>query len=376
MAEKQDKVVRKIRSALKQGNEGQLGAKKNDECYTDAQDIINELSYWAELGKFRGKSIICPCDWDIADDENIYGITITYKDEGVEVVGNNVYKAVKVVVVSLWEDTDDGVQVTQIDLAEDEIEDFLRNKLTCNFVRTLTQNARRWGIKSITASGYNPANRKGTPFQDIDYSKYDVCITNPPFSLYGKFMSTIVGKIDFVVLAPFLNRATPCVGLNLMLKRAYLGKGIGLTLTFDNPTKENNYSGTKLVGCDWITSWPEAQNERNALHFKSGVRYEDYKDEFVEMPNMVMKDGTCPIRVGGSTYPEDYDGWMFASVNVLNYLDQETYEWYCTNCQGYYNADIANNPFKNKATDGCLVKSDGKKGFHGIVFRKKKKEGR
>ena len=177
MTDKQNKVTKKINNIGKTGSTLNLGTKKNDECYTSMQDILNELSYWADLGKFKGKNIICPCDWDITDNENIYGITIIYKDEGVEVIGNNVYKAVKEVTLDLWSN-DDTPTVTKIELKEEEIEDFLREKLTCNFIRTLTQNARAWGIKSITASGYNPATGKGTPFQDVDYSKYDSKIYN------------------------------------------------------------------------------------------------------------------------------------------------------------------------------------------------------
>lgn len=368
--EKQEKVLKKIKNSLKHGNEGQLGVKKNDECYTDMQDILNELSQWAALGKFRGKKIICPCDWDIVNGENIYSITITYKEPGVEVTGNSVFKAVKSVYVDIWSDTEDHA-VERIALAEDEIEDFLRDKLTCNFVRTLTQNARAWGIESITASGYNPANGLGTKFQDVDYSKYDVCITNPPFSLYGEFMKAIVGKIDFIVLAPLMNRNNPCIGGNLMLKQAYLGFGIELHMTFDNPTKENNYSGTKVVNCDWITSFPEAQAERNAKHFTSGIKYDLYKDEYVEIIGMTMKDGTHPIRVSMSTYPEDFDGWMFATIGILDNLDQEAYEWYITNCKAILNKNPEFSPLAHKAYNEMYFAADGKSGFSGVLFRKK-----
>lgn len=368
--EKQDKVLKKIKSSLKHGNEGQLGVKNNDECYTDPQDILNELSQWAALDKFKGKNIICPCDWDIVAGENIYSITITYKADGVEVYGNMAYRAVESVQYDLWSDDDIPV-ITHITLKEEEIEDFLRDKLKCNFVQMLAQNARAWGIKSITASGYNPATNKGIKFQDVDYSKYDVCVTNPPFSLYSEFMKTIVGNIDFIVLAPLMNRANPCVGGYLMLKQAYLGFGIELHMTFDNPTKENNYSGTKVVNCDWITSFPEAQDTRNAKHFKSGVKYTLYKDEFVEMPNMTMKDGTHPIRVSMSTYPEDFNGWMFTTVGVLDNLDMETYEWYTTECKGYLNQHPEYSPFTHKVDAKTYIGVDGKKAFGGIVFRKK-----
>ena len=370
--EKQEKVSRKIKNSLMHGNSGQLGVKKNDECYTSMQDILDEMSYWANLGKFNGKNIICPCDWDITDDENIVGITITYKDSGVDVVGNNVYKAVKEVVFDLWTVEDDRPQIVKLPLAEDEIEDFLRNKLTCNFIRVFTQNARRWGIKSITASGYNPANGKGIQFQDVDYTKYDICCTNPPFSLYKEFMNCILGNIDFIILAPLLNRNAPCCIEPIMLHKAFLGHGIELHMSFSNPTKENQYN-VKIVNCDWITSYPEAQQQRNDIHYRSGISYELYKDEYVEMPNMTMKDGTHPIRVSMSTYPEDYDGWMFSTIGVLDNLDQSVYDWYCTNCKGYFNKNnMENSIFQHKADDQqMLICQDGKRAFHGILFKKK-----
>ena len=115
--------------------------KNNDECYTQKQDVYNELSKWAALDKFRNKNIICPCD------------------------------------------TSESA-----------------------FVKVLTENKEAWGIKSITHSHYNPVTGKGIKFQDVDYSKYDICITNPPFSLKPEFMKCIVGKVDFIVLLPFLSR--------------------------------------------------------------------------------------------------------------------------------------------------------------------------
>ena len=300
-------IVKKIKRAYKSGNEGQLGRKNNDECYTQKQDVYNELSQWAALDKFRNKNIICPCD------------------------------------------TSESA-----------------------FVKVLTENKEAWGIKSITYSCYNPVTGEGTKYQDVDYSKYDICITNPPFNKYREFTNAIVGNIDFIVLAPFLNRCHPCIGLHLMLNQAYLGFGIELHMTFDNPTKENNYSGTKVVNCDWITSFSEAQAARNEKHFKSGIKYDLYKDEYVEMTGMTMKDGTHPIRVSMSTYPEDFDGWMFACMGVLDNLDQDAYEWYSTGCVKYFNStNPGANPFAHKISDEMYRRADGKIGFHGVIFRKK-----
>ena len=185
-------------------------------------------------------------------------------------------------------------------------------------------------------------------------------------------MKCIVGKIDFIILAPFLSRCHPCIGLPLMFNQAYLGFGVHLALTFANPTNENNYSGERAVACDWITSFPEAQDKRNAKHFKSGVKYDIYKDEYKEMPNMLMKDGTHPIRVSTSAYPEDYTGWMFAPISVLDNLDQEAYEWYSTSFRKYFNStNPGANPFAHKLSDEMYIKADGKPGFYGVIFRKK-----
>lgn len=372
--EKQEKVLKKFNKTNGYDRSMIMGKKNNDECYTPYDLIMAELVHWGALDKFRGKNIICPCDWDIDEDnQDIYSICITYKDEDVEVVANDIYKAVKNVQVKLWSlDEDNNPVIKTLDMAEDEIEDFLRNKLTCNFVRVLTAKARVWGIKSITASGYNPALDRGFKFEDVDYSKYDVCITNPPFSLYSKFMDCVVGNIDYIVLAPGMNRANPSVGLRLMLGEAYLGYTFNLMVHFLNPTVENNYK-IKRVLCDWITSFSEAQEERNKIKLSTGISYELYKDEYEVIPNMVMKDGTCPIHVKKGTLPDDYDGWMFGDVFILDLLSLDEFEWYGTNFFKYFNTiSPENSPFLEKLSNATHLKLDGKYYFAGIVFRRRK----
>ena len=365
--QKQNKVLNNINKIGKyNGKDKLLGTKNNDECYTSMQDILNELCYWGNLGKFKDKNIICPCDWDIVEGSNIYSITITYDPE-YKTESNGVFKTVKKVEYNLWEDFENNVQIQTIDLKENEIEDFLRNKLTCNFLRALTQNSRRWGIKSITASGYNPNTNKGIKFQDVDYSKYDICITNPPFSLYSEFMSCLTDKIDFIVLAPFMNRAAPNVGLYLMRKKAYFGRNAAIGCDFINPIPENA-SKQKGVRCDWITSFPEAQDERNIENSKHkfGIDYELYKDEFKEIKSITMKDGTHPIIADKRTFPYNYDGWMFVSTSLLHQLDLTKYEWYGTNFKKYFNTTHPEkNPCMHKMSDTML---EGK--FHAILIKK------
>lgn len=347
------------------------GKKEDDEMYTPLDLIYKELIYWASRGKFQGKKIICPCDWDIVKDSNIYSITIDYNELGIDVKGNAVPK----VSYDLWEDESEPVK---IDLPEDQVDEFLKHKLTCNFLRTLTQNARSWGIKSVSASGYNPALGKGISFEDVDYSKYDICITNPPFSLYPTFMKTIVGNIDFIVLAPFMNRCSPSVGQRLMLGECYLGSTEAKEIQFIRPdkyAKDKKYDG--MVCCDWITSFSDAQDERNEENACKdfGIDYEQYKDQFLTMPYMFMKEGKNPIRAASKSFPKNYGGWIFANIRLLGKLDLRKYDWYITQATKYFHTNKEANPFddeKIKASGKSIYYlSENKTAFSGIVFRLK-----
>lgn len=209
-----------IKKYKKCGNVNTAQKVVNDECYTDVNDIYKELSQWAELGKFKNKNIICPCDWFISEYSYVYSFTITFDDyfkkyikittNSVKTIDNNKY-------YDLWES--EVLQSVEHLFTNDQLNKFLNENPTCNFIKVLTENARKWGIKSITASGYNPKYGDGIPFQNVDYSQYDICITNPPFSQYKHFISSIINKIDFITIAPFLARGCGLTGQYLMQKK-------------------------------------------------------------------------------------------------------------------------------------------------------------
>jgi hypothetical protein len=155
---------------------------KNDEVYTLYEDIANEVSLYKE--QLKGKRILCPCDWDES-----YNEELAYKEEGYVVPSNLL---------------DPGGTIKKINIraTRAKIEKNL-SLINCNFVKFLVAHAEAYKIKSISVSGYNPANHKGVRFQDIDYSKYDLVITNPPFSLFREFIETIfTNKIQFLVIGP------------------------------------------------------------------------------------------------------------------------------------------------------------------------------
>lgn len=73
----------------------------------------------------------------------------------------------------------------------------------CNFVKFLVSHAEAYGIKSVSVSGYDPVSGRGVKFQDVDYSKYDIVITNPPFSLFRDFIDVMFkNNIKFLIIGP------------------------------------------------------------------------------------------------------------------------------------------------------------------------------
>lgn len=111
------------------------------------------------------------------------------------------------------------------------------------FVRFLSDVKDEWGIESVNWSCL-PVS-----MFDVEYSKYDICITNPPFSLYKEWLPFIIGRIDFIMLAPW--RITLCGYSNSAYidHKWFLGYGRNLPLKFTNTEK--------AVNCSWISSFDD-----------------------------------------------------------------------------------------------------------------------
>ncbi len=154
----------------------------DDEYYTLFEDIAGEVPNYKD--QLRGKRILCPCDWDESLDE-----ILVYADQE-EVIASNLLA--------------EGCTIKHVDtdLSKHGIERSL-DIIRCNFVKFLVAHAEDYGIASIAVSGYDPATGKGVRFQDIDYSRYDLVITNPPFSQFREFIATLFeNRMQFLVIGP------------------------------------------------------------------------------------------------------------------------------------------------------------------------------
>jgi hypothetical protein len=364
------------------GNSDNLVAakkKKFDEFYTPLSDVKAELNHYKH--RFKGKNIICPCDWDVLKDEDVYSVTIEFDTR---TLGNTTYTINKVKRVKLqhfnYQDiglsvADPEPIVTEEVITGEEAQRLLGERVTCNFVKYLLGIAGECQIKSITASGYDGINNRGIKFQEIDYSQYDLCLTNPPFSIYKEFITCMMEEyshrdrdtnpFDFIVLAPLMNRVAPCVCEHLMERRLFLGYTRDTHVWFLNPDEKAEHNLKKSVDIDWLTTFPDAQNEVDKYLLCTGVFYDVYKDEYSEMSLITCKDGTHPIKINDKrVIPEDYTGWMACSSGVLNKLSNKYYEWHMLSCQGYYNSKYPErSPLTHKISPEIF---EG--GFNGIVL--------
>lgn len=331
--------------------------KQDDEFYTSFGDIAAELSKWTN--KLANKNIICPCDF-----KPYKGIeSITIKFNPVRFYVNSVKKVSDNLVFDLFSNFEKVTQVKEI--SEAQFKNILDSQSTCNFINYLWAIGETTGINSITASGYDIKSSTGVSFDTIDYTKYDLCITNPPFSLYREFMAELLeANIEMILIAPFMNRVSPTEAVPLMERKIYLGYGRHLAMEFKNPTGGKN----KKVAVDWLVSWPDAQNE---IDNDSSIKL--VKDiSYAEMKYMTMKDGTKPIHVKSITEIPDTNKWMFTSVAILDHLKYTEYEWYCTGCKKYFNKIKPElNPFKHPVTNEMIGYGTEDSCFHGIIFRKK-----
>ncbi len=272
--------------------------EKDDEYYTLYEDIANEIPLYKN--QLRGKNIICPCDWDECYEEDI-----VFKQE-IEGRHSNLFS---------------NGAVREVDLLKSgqRIEKDL-NLVNCKFVKFLIAHADDYGIQSISVSGYNPATNRGVKFQDIDYSKYDLVITNPPFSVFIEFIETMFkNKMQFLVIGPLTALTYRNIFAYVQANKMWLGYAKQLS-GFSRPNGQTllskNKEGSVPRSCKWYTNLDVSYR-----HDKL-ILTEDYNSN--KYPTFYNYDGINVIK--NSEIPRDYAGNMGVSVSFIQKYNPEQFE--------------------------------------------------
>ena len=282
-------------------------AEQNDEFYTRYEDISNELTrYKAQL---KGKHIICPCDWDESLDE-----VVVYASEEECRKENLMQENCTVKVI----DTDKTDRHIEKDIS----------LVKCNFVKFLIAHADAYGIASISVSGYNPKKNQGVRFQDIDYSRYDLVITNPPFSQFYEFMEVMFqNKLEFLVIGPRTASKSKDLLPRIINNEMWLGYGFsgGDSYFKIDPSNASAYADgvydpeTGFVhfrNCEWYTNLDVTYR-----HDKM-ILTEEYDPE--KHPTYDNFDGIDVSSL--DLIPYDWPGYMGVPITILAKYNPEQFE--------------------------------------------------
>lgn len=274
-------------------------SRKDDEYYTLYDDISNELPLYKD--QFRNKRVICPCDWDESFEEQI-----VYSD-GSESFSNDLFS--------------DRNFVKDINI--DETKKSFEKKIdliNCNFVRFLVAHAEDYGIKSISVSGYNPKNDDGIRFQDIDYSKYDLVITNPPFSQITEFFDVMIkNKKQFLVIGPQTALGYKDSFCYIRENKMWLGYAKQL-IGFGRPNGDvllsKNPEGSVPRACKWFTNLDVSYRHDEIILTE---KYDSKK--YIHYDNF---DGIDVGKV--SDIPYDYEGAIGVPITFIQKYNPNQFE--------------------------------------------------
>ncbi len=287
---------------MKHKNSHLLRAKltADDEFFTQLKDVAYQLSKYKD--QFLNKRVICPCDWHDSFEKWVF-------IEESEVITNP-------------NDMFEHGTVKKIDISRtfDCLKASYRKGKTipmAGFVQFLVLYANLYRIRSIHVSGYSPGAKNPVRFESIDYSKYDLVVTNPPFSKFTSFINVLFRwNIDFLIVSPFLSLARKPF-LDLIEKNRLR---IGYSQQFNRFYKLNG--AVTKVNCLWITTLPVKKRVKKIVcteEYRTGKYLEYVNYEGIHIPTI-------------SRIPKRYDGVMGVPFTYLLRHDPSQFE-IIGNCQ-------------------------------------------
>lgn len=264
---------------------------KDDEYYTLYEDIANELPRYKQ--QLKGRNILCPCDWDESYDEEL---VYEYGSGG-----------------------QDMVKKINIKASKEKIEKDL-NLIRCNFVKFLVAHADAYEIQSISASGFDPAINKGLRFQDVDYSKYDLVITNPPFSQFRELIDTMFrNEMKFLVIGPLTAITYKEVFSYMKDNKMWLGYAkqlSGFCLADGTKLLSKNTDGSVSRSSKWYTNL-DVSYRHDSIILTESYSHEKYS-------NYYNYEGIEVDKV--KKIPFDYSGVMGVPITFFTKYNPSQFE--------------------------------------------------
>lgn len=283
--------------------------EKNDEFYTRLTDIVNELKHYKE--HFVGKVIYCPCDKLFNEGQSNFGKYFV----------SNFHKlGVKKLICTLFNPNGNGV-VKEYDFercglkweynGEKEDGEFDESDIDIYFLK---------GNGSFDSEECKEIMRN-----------CDIVVTNPPFSLFRKFVKQIIDMDKKFLIIGNQNAITYKEIFNYIKEnKLWLGYSTNKTFAFETAYTNNNDNNKKSLermgldpskyilvkGISWFTNLEH--NKRKEFIALAKKYNED---------NYPKYDNYDAIEVSKvSEIPKDYDGVMGVPITFLGKYNPEQFK--------------------------------------------------
>ena len=291
----------------------------SDEMYTQYEDIVNELDHYPEE-LFIGKKILFPCDWDA-----IYncGDQIQFETH------NKINHILNI---------NAGADIPK-----------------CNFVRYFWETYAKYKENGteLYASGYNPNvnNPNSMNCMEVDYSKYDWVITNPPFSFVTDFLRVLTDEAErrkntdhpfhFIIMIPWQTLGNKCSSF-FVEKKAFPGWGKHLNLSFLDINRNpilGNTNRPRIVCIYWVTdldmNFPTVDNNFFVPQHQVSECIHEYFDERLYKADAPRDSFGHPCASDGlpilvhrkfQNVYYDYSGYQSVPITCIDYYNPRVFE--------------------------------------------------
>lgn len=353
---------------------GNARRAKNDEFYTQFQDIEKEMNAYLEYNPdvFRGKVVLLPCD-DPEWSNFTKFFAQKFESLGLKKLISTSYAPNSKPQEIAWEQTLFEMESPVYDEAK---------TLTNGKIFTLNKDTSGDGVINVEDLEWNYLKGDGDFRSDEIKAlrdEADIVVTNPPFSLFREFLSWIVGaEKDFVIIGN-MNAITykevfPLIKENRMWIGAtnfnvgmffYVPENFAYAETYKFDREIDGRKVSRVPGVCWFTNIDHGRRHEpmqlmtmaDNLKFNKRINEDSY----------LKYDNYDAIEIPfADTIPSDYKSVMGVPISFLNKYDPDQFEILGSDA---YDGTPPTKTYRNKVkvVNGQVMKSNT--GTMGCVIR-------
>lgn len=307
---------------------------KNDEFYTQYEDIQNEINAYLEYNPnvFKGKTVLLPCD-DPEWSNFTRFFAQNFKNFGLK----------KLISTSFAYESKNFKESYQLSMFETESPQFDESKTkTHGKIFTLTRDTNKSGMIDIDDLEWRYLEGNGD-FRSNEVmalrNEADIIITNPPFSLFREFLAWIEEADKKFLIIGSQNAITYKEIFPLIMQnKMWLGKGFNGGNAYFRPVGVNasEYSSgvyddttglVKFRNCCWFTNLDHGRRHQAQafMSMEDNLKYSKHKN--IKENGYFNYDNYDALDVPFvDAIPNDYEGYMGVPITFLEKYNPDDFE--------------------------------------------------